>query len=71
MKTQGKVLIRSAVELYTLGMVLNGAEAELSLLDQQGFSLSSPELVAAAARHGSLSARWTAMERRHPRVRGA
>ena len=71
MKAQGKTWIRPAAELYTLGMAISWAEAELSTLDFQGFALSSPELVAAAKRHGILSARWTRTERVYLRIRSA
>ena len=71
MKAQGTGLMRSAAGLFILGRALNGAEAELNVLDMQGFALSSPELVAAAKRHGALSAQWTNMERDHLTLRGA
>ena len=71
MEAQDRGLLRSAAGLYILGQALNGAETELDALHVQGFALASPELVAAARRHGALASRWTRMEREHLTLRGA
>lgn len=63
------LLVQAAARLYTLGVDLEGAKAELRRLVQAGVSYSSPEMRRACEECEALDAQWKALEEEYLALR--
>lgn len=63
------LLLRSAARLYSLGIEVEAARAQLRKLVEQGVPYNSPEMQKALEEFQELDQQWKALEQEHLQLR--
>lgn len=63
------LLLRSAAQLYSLGIEIESAREQLRKLVQQGVPYDSPEMQKALEEFQELDRQWKALEQEHLQLR--